>query len=30
MIERHHAVEYNGQSKEEIREAHLANRRKVK
>jgi hypothetical protein len=30
MIERHHAVEYHGQSKEEIREAHLANRRKVK
>ena len=30
MIERHHAVEYHGQSKEEIKEAHLANRRKVK
>ena len=30
MIEMHHAVEYNGQSKEDIREAHLANRRKVK
>ena len=30
MIERHHAVAYHGQSKEDIREAHLANRRKVK
>ena len=30
MIEMHHAVEYHGQSKEDIREAHLANRRKVK
>ena len=30
MIERHHAVEYHGQSKEEIKEAHLANRKKVK
>ena len=30
MIERHHAVAYHGQSKEDIREAHLVNRRKVK
>ena len=30
MIEMHHAVEYHGQSKEDIREAHLANRRKLK
>tara|TARA_B100002019_G_scaffold286691_1_gene297550 strand:+ start:889 stop:1290 length:402 start_codon:yes stop_codon:yes gene_type:complete len=30
MIEEYHAVEYHGQSKEDIREAHLANRRKVK
>ena len=30
MIDNHHAVEYHGQSKEDIREAHLANRRKVK
>ena len=30
MIEMHHAVEYHGQSKEDIQEAHLANRRKVK
>ena len=30
MIAMHHAVEYHGQSKEDIREAHLANRRKVK
>ena len=30
MIEMHHAVEYHGQSKEEIREAHLANRKLVK
>ena len=30
MIEMHHAVEYHGQSKEDIREAHLANRKKVK
>ena len=30
MIERHHAVEYHGQSKEEIREAHLANRKRVR
>ena len=30
MIEEHHAVAYHGQSKEDIREAHLANRKKVK
>ena len=30
MIEMHHAVEYHGQSKEDIREAHLANRKLVK
>ena len=30
MIEMHHAVEYHGQSKEDIREAHLANRKKVR
>ena len=30
MIQEHHAVAYHGQSKEDIREAHLANRRKVK
>ena len=30
MIERHHAVAYHGQSKEDIREAHLANRKKVR
>ncbi len=30
MIEMHHAVEDHGQCKEDIREAHLANRRKVK
>ena len=30
MIQEHHAVEYHGQSKEDIQEAHLANRRKVK
>ena len=30
MIDNHHAVAYHGQSKEDIREAHLANRRKVK
>ena len=30
MVDNHHAVEYHGQSKEDIREAHLANRRKVK
>ena len=30
MIDNHHAVAYHGQSKEDIKEAHLANRRKVK
>jgi len=30
MIQEYHAVAYHGQSKEDIREAHLANRRKVK
>ena len=30
MIQEHHAVAYHGQSKEDIREAHFANRRKVK
>ena len=30
MITEHHAVAYHGQSKEDIREAHLANRKKVK
>ena len=30
MIQEHHAVAYHGQSKEDIQEAHLANRRKVK
>ncbi len=30
MIAEHHAVAYHGQSKEDIREAHLANRKKVK
>ena len=30
MIERHHAVAYHGQSKEDIREAHLANRKRVR
>ena len=30
MIEMHHAVAYEGQSKEDIREAHLANRKKVR
>ena len=30
MIQEHHAVAYHGQSKEDIREAHLVNRRKVK
>ena len=30
MIEMHHAVAYEGQSKEDIREAHLANRKLVK
>ena len=30
MIKEYHAVAYHGQSKEDIREAHLANRRKVK
>ena len=29
MIEEHHAVEYHGQSKEEIAEQHLENRKKV-
>ena len=29
MIRDHHAVEYHGQSKEEIQEAHLVNRRFV-
>ena len=30
MIQEHHAVAYHGQSKEDIQEAHLVNRRKVK
>tara|TARA_B100000676_G_C18077609_1_gene848778 strand:+ start:1794 stop:2189 length:396 start_codon:yes stop_codon:yes gene_type:complete len=30
MIEEHHAVAYEGQSKEEIAEQHLANRERVK
>ena len=30
MIHEHHAVPYHGQSKEEIEEQHLANRKKVK
>ena len=30
MIQEYHAVAYHGQSKEDIQEAHLANRRKVK
>ena len=30
MTQEHHAVAYHGQSKEDIQEAHLANRRKVK
>ena len=30
MVDNHHAVAYHGQSKEDIKEAHLANRRKVK
>ena len=30
MIKSHHAVAYEGQSKDEIREAHLANREKLK
>ena len=30
MIQEHHAVAYHGQSKEDIREAHLANRKLVK
>ena len=30
MIEEHHAVEYHGQSKEDIAEEHIANRSKVK
>ena len=30
LIERHHAVAYHGQTKEDIREAHLANRKKVR
>lgn len=29
MVETHHAVAYHGQSKDEIREAHLANRQKL-
>ena len=29
MIEDHHAVAYHGQSKDEIMEAHLANRKKL-
>jgi len=29
MIEKHHAVEYHGQSKEEIAETHLKNRELV-
>ena len=29
MIIKHHAVEYHGQSKEDIAEAHIANRAKV-
>jgi len=29
MIEDHHAVAYHGQSKDEIMEAHLANRQKL-
>ena len=29
MIEEHHAVEYHGQSKEEIAQQHLENRKKV-
>jgi hypothetical protein len=28
MIIKHHAVEYHGQSKEDIAEAHIANRDK--
>ncbi len=30
LVENHHAVEYHGQSKEEIAEKHIANREKVK
>ena len=30
MVYEHHAVPYHGQSKEEIEEEHLANRKKVK
>ena len=30
MVETHHAVAYRGQSKDEIMEAHLANREKLK
>ena len=30
MVDNHHAVAYHGQSKEDIKEAHLANRKKVK
>ena len=30
MVYEHHAVPYHGQSKEEIEEQHLANRKKVK
>jgi micrococcal nuclease len=29
LVETHHAVAYHGQSKDEIREAHLANREKL-
>ena len=29
MIEKHHAVEYHGQSKEEIKEQHLKNREHI-
>ena len=30
MIEKHHAVRYMGQSKEEIKDAHIQNRLKIK
>ena len=29
MIEKHHAVQYHGQSKDDVHEAHLANRKKL-
>jgi len=29
LVEKHHAVRYYGQSKEDIKEEHLANREKV-